>query len=338
MKLKELQTRLSHLSEADRVRIYEQIFRLVSQYDYDFNKEELKQKESEGCICPHCGSLKSRKNGVIKGVQRFICNDCKKNFRPSTGSATVNLKKKELFKMYIPQMLAGKSIRSCAKEVGISIQTSFDWRHKILSSFNKQQDDIKLSGVCESDDIYFTFSNKGERNLDRPPRKRGKGVFESKKRGISNDKIAVIISADRKGNKHLKAVKRGRISADDIESILKDKIEPKSILCTDMHRSYTSFAKKNKIEHHTIKASAKEYKRGTFHVQHINFIASDLKLWISDFKGVSTKYLQNYLNWYAVNEMIEKAANPVKQTAMLIIASTVAWEQFNNISNLQYLH
>ncbi|MDD4210034.1 MAG: hypothetical protein PHI52_06825, partial [Bacteroidales bacterium] len=148
---------MSQLSEADRERVYDQIFRIISQYDYNFTSEELKKKESEGCVCPHCGSMKTIKNGVIKGVQRFICNDCKKNFRPSTGSATVNLKKKELFKMYIPHMLSGKSIRLCAKEVGISIQTSFDWRHKILSSFNKQQDDIRLSGICESDDVYFTF-------------------------------------------------------------------------------------------------------------------------------------------------------------------------------------
>jgi hypothetical protein len=35
----------------------------------------------------------------------------------------------------------------------------------------------------------------------------GKGIFESKKRGISDEKIAVIISADRKGNKHLKSSK-----------------------------------------------------------------------------------------------------------------------------------
>ena len=338
MKIKELENRLSHLSEADRERVYEQIFQFISQYDYNFTSEELKKKESEGCVCPHCGSMKTRKNGIIKGVQRFICNDCKKNFRPSTGSATINLKKKELFKMYIPHMLSGKSIRLCAKEVGISIQTSFDWRHKILSSFNKHQDDIRLSGICESDDVYFTFSNKGERNLDRPPRKRGKGIFESKKRGISDEKIAVIISSDRKGNKHLKAVKRGRISTKDIESVLKDKIEPKSILCTDTHRSYTSFAKKNNIEHHTIKVSAKEYKRGIYHVQHINSITSDLKLWINGFKGVSTKYLQNYLNWYAVIDIIEKAINPAKQTAKMIIASAVAWEQFKNICNLQYLY
>ena len=73
-------------------------------------------------------------------------------------------------------------------------------------------------------------------------------------------------------------------------------------------------------------------------MQHINSITSELKLWINGFKGVSTKYLQNYLNWYAVIDIIEKAINPAKQTAKMIIASTVAWEQFKNICNLQYLY
>ena len=69
----------------------------------------------------------------------------------------------------------------------------------------------------------------------------------------------------------------GRISTKDIESVLKDKIEAKSVLCTDTPRSYTSLAKKNNIEHHTMKTSAKAYKRGIYHVQHINSIASNLK-------------------------------------------------------------
>jgi len=49
-------------------------------------------------------------------------------------------------------------------------------------------------------------------------------------------------------------------------------------------------------------------------------------------------FLQNYLNWYAVIDVIEKAINPAKQTAKMIIAKTVAWEQFKNICNLQYLY
>jgi hypothetical protein len=52
--------------------------------------------------------------------------------------------------------------------------------------------------------------------------------------------------------------------------------------------------------------SAKEYvKKGIYHVQHVNQTAKDLKKWLKDFNGVSTKFLQNYLNWYALKNIIE---------------------------------
>ena len=82
MKIKELENRLSHLSEADRERVYEQIFQFISQYDYNFTSEELKKKESEGCVCPHCGSMKTRKNGIIKGVNDLFAMTAKRIFVP----------------------------------------------------------------------------------------------------------------------------------------------------------------------------------------------------------------------------------------------------------------
>jgi len=257
MELKQIQELISSLSEADKVQVYNKIIQIITESDYDMNTLELEAKQSEGFICPHCQSKHVKKNGSVKGVQRFVCKDCGKNFRGSTGCATSGLKKKELIKVYIPHMISGLSIRKCAELTGICIQTSFDWRHKILSAFNKQQSEVKLSGICESDDVYFTDSQKGDKHLNREPRKRGKGVFVKKKQGITDEKVAVIISADRKGNNHLQVAKRGRPSAMDINTVLKDKLMPQTILCTDSHRSYTAFAKKNAIEHHKINVSKK---------------------------------------------------------------------------------
>ena len=337
MDMKMLQTRFASLSETEKQIVYKQVIRLVDDIDFDLNAMELENRESIVLACPHCLGKSIKKNGVVKGAQRFVCKECKKNFRANTGSATAHLKKREKFKVYIPYFIAGHSIRKCAELTGICIQTSFDWRHKILSAFNKQQDEVLLSGICESDDIFFTHSNKGARVLGRKGRKRGKGIHEPKSRGISDEKVAVIVSSDRKGNKHLRVAKRGRISVKDIKKVLDGKLEKGSVLCTDAHRSYTAYAKAANIEHHTIKASAKEYKRGNYHVQHVNYIASDLKQWIGKFNGVSTKYLQNYLNWYAVQGLIEKAAVPPKATASLITMSTSAWSIFKEIPLLEYI-
>lgn len=120
--------------------------------------------------------------------------DCKKNFRVSTGSVTAHLKKKELLKAYIPHMLSGYSLEKCAKLTGISKQTAFDWRYKILSALGKFQQSQTLSGICESDDVFLEFSEKGNQDLERKSRKRGKSIFVKKKRGINEDKVAILIS------------------------------------------------------------------------------------------------------------------------------------------------
>jgi hypothetical protein len=44
------------------------------------------------------------------------------------------------------------------------------------------------------------FSDKGKRNLDRKGRKRG---TTAKKRGISDEQVAVIVTADRAGQYEL---------------------------------------------------------------------------------------------------------------------------------------
>lgn len=329
---------ISELHQDDKNRLSKLIEGFLFENEIDISSEQAKVKSSNANECPHCESKKTRKNGHQYGVQRFVCNDCKKNFRVSTGSATAHLKKKELLKVYIPHFLNGYSLVKCAQLTGISKQTSFDWRHKILSALGKQQQEVILSGICETDEVFFEYSEKGNQKLTREPKKRGKSVFVKKKRGISDDKVAVLISCDRKGNKHLQVATRGRISTEDVSVVLKNKIEPNTVLCTDSHRSYEAFAKENKLEHQTIKVSAKEYKKGIYHIQHVNQTAQDLKKWLDKFNGVSTKYLQNYLNWYALKEIIDKSQNPVKETICLIALSFTALAELKNVINLSYIY
>ena len=71
------------------------------------------------------------------------------------------------------------------------------------------------------------------------------------------------------------------------------------------HRSFEAFAKENKLVHQTIKVSAKQYKKGIYHAQHVNQTAQE-KYWMRNFNDVATKYLQNYLNWYALKTSINE--------------------------------
>ncbi len=116
-------------------------------------------------------------------------------------------------------MLMGLSIEKCAHQTSISVQTSFDWRHKVLSSFEGACPEA-FQGIVESDDIFFLESGKGSRELERKPRKRGS---KATKRGISSEQIAVVVTCDRSDNKELRVAKRGRISQKDLEKVFEGK-------------------------------------------------------------------------------------------------------------------
>lgn len=329
---KELKQQISNLSDFEKKTLQKMIEDYIFNCSIGLSENEAETKGAQGNCCPHCNSLKTVKNGNQYGVQRFKCSECQKNFRSSTGLVTYNLKKKNLLKSYIPYFLDGISIKKCAEAVNISIQTSFDWRHKILSALGQYQKDSKLTGIIEADEIFFEQSQKGQKVENRQSRKRGKSVNIKKARGINNEKIAVVVGVDRTGNKVMQVATTGRITTEQIKEALKSKIEDPRLLCTDGHRSYEAFAKELNVEHQTVKVSAKQYvKEGKYHVQHANQAAGELKSWLERFNGVSTKYLQNYLNWFIVKKAIDKGAHPIAKTVQLMCLASTGYLDFQKI-------
>jgi len=286
--------------------------------------------DKKAICCPHCKGNDIRANGKYKGVQRYYCKSCEKYFRDTTGRVIFGLKKPELFSKYLYHMLMGYSIEKCAKQTGVCIQTSFDWRHKVLSAFDQACPE-GFQGITESDDIFFLESSKGSRELQRKPRKRGS---KATKRGISDEQIAVVVTCDRSDNKELRVTTRGRISKKDLEKVFEGKFDNVETLCTDTHRSYSAFAKSNNIDHQKFNASkGQRVKNKIYHVQNVNNTAARLRTWMRPFNGVATKYLQNYMNWFMVLERIKYNSQQLKEFAYYAFAGQSAWELWRTGAN-----
>ncbi len=59
----------------------------------------------------------------------------------------------------------------------------------------KQIEISNFEGIVEMDETYFLYSEKGQKKIkDRKPRKCG---GSSKKRGISNEQVCVLVARDR---------------------------------------------------------------------------------------------------------------------------------------------
>jgi len=292
------------------------------------NVTEEIEKSKNRKPCPHCNSEKVYKRGKQNGVQMYQCRTCDKWYSETTGTPLWDIKLKHKWQSYLRCMELGMPIKKIAKELGISIQTSFDWRHKILSSLSDFAPET-LSGVVECDEMELSLNKKGSRNLQREPRKRGND-FKRNKASADPTVVQVVTSVQRNGGKYLKAVESQRLSADEITEVLGDKLADKTTLITDKHPSYKLFAKKNQtLKHKSV--LAKEYvnkKDKSVHLQHVNKTHAQLRAFLIPFNGVSSKYLQNYLNWFAYAEKLSGTKTTIKQWLFAILTSSQAYELF----------
>lgn len=279
-------------------------------------------------ICPHCQADDIYGHGTYKGRRRYKCKQCKKTFNDYTGTAISGIKKVEEFHEYIELTLNSLSIRKAAKKLDINMRTIFDWRHKLLASL-KTMNGSSFLGIVECDDKQFNINEKGSRTLDRKPHKRPSD--RKTKRGISNDKVSVMVATDRAGNPMMKVAKMGRIDKDSVEKTIGDFMGTGNTLCSDSHPSIISWAKSRELEHHTFVASRQHVKSKCYHVQTVNSLDNRYERWVKPFYGVATKYLAQYLNWFVFLQKIRDSINPIKDFAIAIMSNTYAIRDFRNI-------
>ena len=278
--------------------------------------------------CPHCNSKDVYKRGQQKGVRMYSCKTCKKWYSETTGTPLYEIKMKNKWQSYLKCMEKGMPIKKIASTLGISIQTSFDWRHKILSTLNELAPK-QLHEEVECDEMELSLSHKGSRNLKRKPRKR---ASDFKRNQAVDDKtvVQVVVAVERNGNSYLKAVESQRLSKDDISKVLDGKLADGVTLITDKHASYKAFAKnKPKLKHKTLLAKDHVNKQDhSIHLQKVNNTHSQLRKFLRPFNGVSSKYLQNYLNWFAYSGPLKTKKETIKQWLITILMADQAYSLF----------
>ena len=294
-KLLNLIKRLKHY---EKETIYQELKDSIfpNNYDDEIVEEVRDNKFDNGILCPKCESEHVIRYGKYKGRQKYKCKSCRTYFNDLTGTPMAYTHKIDKWFKFMDCMIKGLSLRKSAEILDMSHVTLFYWRHKILSSLKQGKID-KFSKILEVDETYFLHSEKGKKDINgRKPRKRGGA---SKYRGISHEQVCVLVARDRSKNTISKPVCMGRINKTKIENALSSYITEKTTLCSDAWKSYGTFALEKGIEHYVINASKGQYVvKNIYHIQNVNNYHSRLKNWIQRFKGVASKYLDNYLSWF----------------------------------------
>lgn len=319
----------SSLTEVKKHEVVDELLQIMEK------GEDIEDVKNKPHTCPHCSSTKIRANGKTSyKAQKYYCNQCEKHFTENTNKVWCYVKKKSDMKTYIYGLLSGYSLRKNAIECGVSLNTSFIWRHKLLRCFDNISAG-EYKGILEVDELFFPVSEKGSRKLVNP---KGPRRSRSKKRGINNDKVAVIATVDRSGNKGLQVSKLGRITKESVAEVLDDKIKDVEVICSDKHVSYESYVKDKNVKHNTIMAShGQRITEKVYHVQNVNNTDKRIRDFMRPMNGVATKYLQSYLNWFLVLEKIKNSTNRLKQLGTIVFTSSQALELYRAGALAQHL-
>lgn len=334
MDISEIKSHILKLPSLERSKLLQEFKEMdsVSSSDYTIQHSRRHCLNNKQGVCSHCGHTKYVKFGFKSGSQRYKCKSCQRSFTEYSGTWMAGIHHKDKMDDYLKLMVEEKSLDKIKVSLSINKKTAFDWRHKILASISDNEKD-DFMGITESDETFFLVSEKGRNVTHRESRKRG---GKSKTRGISKDQVAVIVTQDRKSSIDLTVATMGRLKKADIETAIGSRIKPDlTILCSDAHVSYKGFAIDKKIEHHPLKAIIKQrVKNKIYHIQHVNSTHNRIKKWIDNtFWGVSTKYLQQYLNWFRIKELLKDTKQLAKEFSIKTTVDIKANLKFRKIPN-----
>ena len=227
-----------------------------------------------GLSCPRCSSTAFHKNGKHLGLQRFRCRCCRRTFNETINTPLHGIHDKQKMLDYLLTMHHQQSIRAASKQIGISIPTSFSWRHRILSSLKEQAPSaVSLpSGISE---IKIPHSFKGKRGVHKPKLPDTHSLLLSNAQGIPCLHLLT------------KAVKTFEASLLITNSLRPDThiAVAKTNLLSRISRKIQLPNAQNRYESNSLKKQSSD-------------TVERLSVWMSRFNGVATKYLQQYWNWF----------------------------------------
>ncbi len=259
----------------------------------------------EDIVCPNCKSSDFQRWGKRSDLQRYRCKSCKKTFNSLTGTPLARLKRKGHWLDYSECLSDSLTIRAAATKCGISIDTSFRWRHRFLMNAKKIKAST-LCGIVEANEIDFSHSYKGQRNIDRPPRKRG----NTKKIKKTDKHVSFLISRDRNKFTFDKII--DKISTSELHIALDKLVDSDVLLCCDNKKIYKDFAKNRFIRHGFVNISKGEFiKKDVVHIQNIRSYCNRMKHWMERFHGVATSYLDSYTSWFRAFDEFGYQLSPI---------------------------
>ena len=294
------------------------------------NIEIFRERFKNGLKCPKCGHSDLNKNGITNDRQRYICKNCRTTFDERSFSPLSNTKLSlDTWLKYCRFMVEGGTIKHCAQKVSVSVPTSFFMRHRILDVLNLSLRNQVFEGIVSTDDYNLNESFKGKspkksRDEDRYFHnfkyndlsrcvgwtfRNSNPLLKNPEKYLTPIQVKINTAMDRNGHVLTRIVENPYFKPyskkvyQDMLSFFNGRLHKDAILCAFNSGLYRQTASKLNIK---FKKARNRMTQPIYSVHHVHMYNKKLCRWLSNFHGVATKYLNNYLSWHSFLFMLQE--------------------------------
>ncbi len=264
-------------------------------------KQEIK---NHNISCPFCKSNRIKKNGHCKnGTQKYVCLEetCKKSFNERTNTLLYRTKKlNDKLALFLECFINKDTIRNTARKCEVSLSTSLIWRNKI-GYLSKMLFQRELAEEVEFDETFTPFNFKGTKtkNMPRKSKKRGGRTVSHR------ELICIGMAIDSNDNLHTAILGNnihptfGRLNTN-----FSKVIEKGTVFICDGENGLERFCKNNHLLYECVDPDTHK-SNNNYTINTINGIHSEYKLFLKQFKGVSTRHIESYVYWFRLNKLLK---------------------------------
>ncbi len=177
-------------------------------------------------------------------------------------------------------LVARESVRKAAERCGVAPSTAFRWRHRCVAQAGEPG--VPLAGLVEADETCFRHSRKGERNLNRKPRRRG---GPARRRGLSREPVPVRVATARGGGTAGAVLETA--SQANLQAALEPLLASDAVLVTDDGTGPPGCARSLGGLHEAVNRAAGQRVRGSHPIQTVNQRHRQLQQFLLPFHGVA---------------------------------------------------
>lgn len=257
--------------------------------------------------CPHCGAAHVQRWGRFSHRQRYRCSACCRTFSDFTATALRYLKRVDRWVEFCRGVDRATSVRHTAASLGVHRDTAFRWRHRLLRALLASED-FRLRGRVAITMFDLPFSEKGARQLQRPPRRRKSFWWFGERRAW------VLLAYDTAGRSFGRCTGVGPPLPLDAMDDLAGRMGPGAVVLLQRPFRWAAFEAARRAGVPTREVSRGVTSSGTSSSGlaavsdaaggGVTRCAFSLRRWLRRFRGVATRYLDHYLCWHRLCERL----------------------------------